>query len=211
MFTFPLTPPSSPVFRTFKLKRVNIVGATKGPFSGQAQIQGWPGEWWEFDAALPPMTRRDAELWVSFLCALRGQSGTFLQGDPLGAQPQGCAATAGTPFTEGVTNAGSTTLTIRGWDINTRNIFLAGDYLQVKAPSSPIRLHKVLEDIGSDNEGNMNPDIYPAIRETLTDGQPITVLNPVGTFRLMAAANRQEWDIDYTRTYGLNFKAEEAI
>jgi hypothetical protein len=85
--------------RTFKFRGVDVVGEVISPFSGQAQEQQWPGQWWELELGYPPMFRPQAEQLVSFLLALHGKFGSFLAGDPLGQVPMGSAL--GVPVTGG--------------------------------------------------------------------------------------------------------------
>jgi hypothetical protein len=63
--------------------------------------------------------------------------------------------------------------------------------------------------MSSDSNGNATLDIFPRLRESPADGDAITVLNCVGTFRL--AVNQTEWDLDSAFLYGLSFKCVEAI
>ncbi len=204
--TYPLVLPASPAPRTFKMTAVNLVGITTSPFTGQSQVLQWPGEWWELEVGLPPMTRSTAEQWVAFLAALRGQVGSFLIGDPNALTPQGPGS--GSPVVSGTVAAGSYTLTTRGWTHGLSPILKAGDYIQVGSGLTQ-RLYKSLTDQPSDGSGNATFDVFPAIRETLSDGAAIAVNNTKGCFRL--ADPRREWDISYARTYGIDFKAKEAI
>jgi hypothetical protein len=71
------------------------------------------------------------------------------------------------------------------------------------------RLYKVLTDANSDSSGNATFDIFPTLREGVSDSQPITTSNCMGTFRL--AANQSVRSADYARIYGIDFKAEEAF
>ena len=96
---FPLDPPTSPGPRKFKLSGNNLVGVTESPFTFEAQIQQWGGERWELEVGLPPMLHDEAEQWVAFLLALRGQVGTFLMGDPMNQSPSGTAS--GNPLVGG--------------------------------------------------------------------------------------------------------------
>ncbi len=55
----------------------------------------------------------------------------------------------------------------------------------------------------------MTLDIFPILREGVSDNQPITTTNCMGTFRLLT--DDRERSADYTRIYGIDFKAEEAF
>jgi hypothetical protein len=204
--TFPLSMPSTPGLRTIKLTGTNVVGAAVSPFTGQTQVFEWPAEFWSIEVALPPMKRINAEAWVAFLLALRGMSGTFLIGDPLGATPQGVAT--GTPLVNGAQAAGSKTLAVKGWTHSITGILKAGDYIQLGTGTGQ-RLHKVLQDVNSDSSGHATLDIFPRTRAAVADGDPIVTSDCKGAFRL--SDNSRAWSVDYTKIYGLNFKGVEAI
>jgi|GEM_PF-827071 len=295
---YPLFPPPLPGPRKLKFAASNLVGISSSPFTGQQEIQQWPGEWWELEIGLPPMLRTQAEQWVTFLLSLRGQVGTFLIGDPLANIPQGSALgvpvtgivpwTIGTatrsggmvtctlpwsfngrdpapaaPFVIGrsavilintdasfngtfvltdvqpiingevfagwtlkwaqaganaqgaggsalpvVNQAQDNVLWTSGWTPNQSAALKPGDYAQVGSGSTQ-RLHKALTIAQVDTAGNAGIDIFPVIRESLPDGTPLILNYTAGCFRL--SANRREWDIDYMKTYGIDFKAIEAI
>jgi hypothetical protein len=71
------------------------------------------------------------------------------------------------------------------------------------------RIYKVTSDAASDASGNALVDIFPSLRESYLAGEPITLLNPAGVFRLSDDAIA--WSIDQAITYGLKFTAMEAI
>ena len=128
------------------------------------------------------MNRANAEKWFSMLVALRGQLGTFLAGDDQCATtPQGVAT--GTPLVNGAQGSMSNTLATKGWTHNVTGILLAGDYIQLGTGTAQ-RLYKVLTDADSDSSGNATFDIFPTLREGVTDSQPLTIQNCMGTFRL---------------------------
>jgi hypothetical protein len=100
--SYPLIPPASPLTSEIKIGPNNVVGENDSPFTGKQQIFEQPGEWFEGEIALPPMSRANAEPWLAFLTALRGKSGTFYLGDPLATAPLGSApASAGAVLVNG--------------------------------------------------------------------------------------------------------------
>jgi hypothetical protein len=132
--------PTSPGFSRLVLKSVNIVGLSSSPFTGQAQSYLYPGEFWALEATLPPMKRAAAEVWISFLLACRGQSGTFLWGATAFATPRGVGT--GTPTTLlAADRLTDISLPTRGWTTNQTGILLAGDMIQV-----PVNLITAPED-----------------------------------------------------------------
>jgi hypothetical protein len=204
--TFPIAMPSAPGFQKFNLVAENIVGVSKSPFTLQAQTYQWPGECWTLDATLPPMHIDQAQAWVTFLVSLRGRLGTFYVGDEANASPAGVAT--GTPLVNGAQSAMSSTLATKGWTTNTTGILKAGDYIQLGTGASQ-RLYKVLADANSDSSGHAALDIFPRLREGVSDSQAITIAACKGTFRLIA--NNRQWSVDEARMYGIDLKCEEAI
>jgi hypothetical protein len=205
--TFPLSMPAAPSPRNVTLGANNIVSLAVSPFTGSSQIQEWQGEWWEAEIALPSMLRTVAEPWIAFLTALRGQSGSFLMGDPARKTPYGIAT--GTPLCNGIQAGGSKTLVTDGWTANKTGILKAGDYLQIGTGTTQ-RLYKNLTDANSDSGGNATLDIFPRLRpEGVTDNEAIVTASPKGVFRL--AGNWRQWQQDFTRAVTISFKAVENL
>jgi len=184
----------------------NVVGLSKSPFTLQQEVYQWPGEEWLVDVSLPPMAQATAEAWVNFLVSLRGQVGTFYIGDQSHTAPTGVAT--GTPVVNGAQSSMSNTLATKGWTHGVTGILKAGDLIQLGTGAQQ-RLYKVLTDADSDSSGDATLDIFPVLREGVSDNQSITITNCQGTFRLMA--NDREWTVDAAKIYGITFKAEEAI
>ena len=203
--SYPLSLPTTPGFQKTKLTASNIVGLSRSPFTGQQEVYQWAGEGWLADVSLPPMKRSQAEAWVTMLTALRGQLGTVYIGDDQATAPQGVAT--GTPLVHGAQTAMSNTLATKGWTHGVSQILKAGDYVQVGTGTQQ-RIYKVLTDANSDSSGFATLDIFPTLREGVSDNQAITLLNTKGTFRLVA--NERTWDVDAASIYGIEFKCEEA-
>lgn len=129
---YPLLMPAAPNFRSAELVMSAVSGISADPFGGQQQTFEWPGSWWEFRGSLPLMKRAQAEQWLAFLAALRGQSQKFLLGDPLGRK-SALGSLAGvsdvTLLTSGVPS--DKTLTTWGWTASQAGVFKAGDYFQL--------------------------------------------------------------------------------
>jgi hypothetical protein len=205
--TFPLALPSSPPgFRTFDMLGRSVVGMARSPFTGSQQLYEFPGEWWELQASLPPMTRANAERWIAFLLSLRGRSGTFLAGDPLGKTPQGVAT--GTPLVNGANQTGKS-LTLKGFTISITGILKAGDYIQIGTGLTQ-RLYKCLKDVNSDGGGNAVLDIWPRLRESPADNAAVTTASTAGLFRL-GTNDSAHWTVDVAQKYGLGLTAVEAF
>lgn len=205
--TFPLSIPNSNIAKVRLIAR-NAVAVSASPFTYAQQVYRHQGQSWEADISLPAMKRQEAEYWVSFLLRLRGQYGTFLLGDPNGGTPRGSAGvTAGTPLVNGASQTGDE-LNIDGLPVSATGYLLAGDYIQLGSGSTAT-LHKVLEDVDSDEFGEATLNLFPAVRVSPDDDDPVVVENCVGRFRL--ASNETSWDIDTASIYGITFGAVEAI
>lgn len=206
-YAYPLTPPAAPGPQEFTMGMVNVVGESVSPFTLGQQEQLWPGNMFTIDFTAPPMLAVQAEQWVSFLGLLYGKFGTFLMGDYNRLTPQG--PMSGAPLVNGSNLNGSDQLLVRGATASVTNWAVAGDYVQVTASGMPQRIYKVLANASSDSGGHVTLQIFPSIRESLSDGTTIVTSNCAGSFRL--SENVVLPKIDRNRIYSISFKAKEAI
>lgn len=208
--TYPLTAPAISGIgpKKFAMTEANVVGETESPFTFSQQEQQWLGQRFMLEVELPPLQMAEAEQWIAFLGSLYGKLGTFLMGDYLRPTPQG--AMSGTPVVNGVNSSGANVLSVRTSTPSVTNWAVAGDYIQVTAGSGqPQRLFKVLQNANSGPSGLVALQIFPNIREALTDGTAIVTSNCAGTFRLMS--NELPWKVDENKIYTITFKAKEAL
>lgn len=202
--TYPLAlPQAEGNFRRIRFAPSSVVAVSVSPFTGQQQVQRHAGQWWSADVELPPMLRADAEPWIAFFLSLNGREGTFLLGDPGGASPRG--TWAGTPVVVGAAQTGAT-LAIDGLD-NGATV-KAGDYFQIGSGSSA-RLYKNLTDQTAGAPGTLTLDIWPRLRTSPGDNDPLTVTAARGLFRL--ASNEMPFDLGEALFYGLSFSCMEAL
>jgi hypothetical protein len=201
--------PTSPGLSKVEFTMHDSVATVKSIFTGQVQVQQWPGaDFWSVSFSLPPLTRAKWSNWVAFLAELRGQANVFQLGDPLALTPQGTPygipLVNGTP--SGITNPnaiGTTILYTRGWKASQFRLLLPGDYLQLGH-----RLHMVVDAVNSDSSGNAAISIWPSIRDTTSDGESIVLNNCTGLFRL--ATNDRKWSVSTSRTAAIDIPAVEA-
>lgn len=205
MISYPLTLLTHTGIAQIELRAINAVAYSRSPFSFAGQAFAYAGQMWQADVTLPPMLRADAEQWVAWLVSLRGQLGTFLLGDPLGATPRGVAT--GTPLIKGGSQTGGTIL-IDGATTSVTGWLKAGDYVQIGSGLTA-RLHKVLVDTNSDASGNVTLELWPHVRTAPADNAAVTVSSAKGLFRL--SSNEQAWSINEASIYGISFGAMEAI
>jgi hypothetical protein len=197
--SYPLSLPSTSTPAAITIRGRSSVGMSASPFSFSQQVYAHQGDAWEADIELPPMKRAAAEEWVAFLLGLNGMEGTFLMGDPVNTSPRGTWNT-GTPLVNGASQTGRT-LVIDGISGKTAK---AGDWFQLGSGSSA-RLHKVVQDLS----GNGSLEIWPRLRSSPVDNDPLTVTSPVGLWRL--ASNTREYSIGQAQIYGIRFSAIEAL
>ncbi len=198
--------PSSGLLASVEFNMTDTVATVPNPFTGQVQVQQWPGaDVWSATLTLPPLTQDQADEWLSFLAELRGMANSFQIGDPMKRHP--CGAASGTPVvdmsTAGVNIAGTTTLYTRGWPDTAYGLLLPGDYLQVG-----YRLHRVLDRVNSDASGKAQIVMWPSLRELPTDGEAIVLDEPKGLFRL--ATNKRTWSSSVDLTTRISFQIQEA-
>lgn len=191
--SYPLATPTSIGIESIELRAVNAVATSQSPFTYKQQIISHGGQKWEASVNIPSVHRDKAAQWKALLVGLKGQTGTFLLGDPDYATPQGtvssCTLTG---------SAGDETVTV----VMTGTL-LAGDYIQLRSGSAA-KLHQVLLD--QDGDGSL--EIWPALRSNYT-GETVIFNAPKGVFRL--ATNISSWSINNASTYGISFEAVEAL
>lgn len=192
--TFPLQIPTTIGIESIELTAMNAVALSQSPFTFSQQVVSYPGERWAVNVSIPPLRRDVMAAWKAFLVSLRGQTGTFLMGDPDYQDGPRGGATACT--VTGTAGSSSPTVALTG-------TLLAGDYIQIGIGSSA-RLHMVL----ADQTGNGTLEIWPSLRQNYTSAN--TVLDtPKGHFRL--AGPSSSWSINNQNAYGLSFTAVEVL
>ncbi len=67
--------PSAPL--SIEFTQVNIVAVNTSPFTGQQQVQDWQGAYMEANVTMPALSDAQAQDWVAFLRALKGQRNVF--------------------------------------------------------------------------------------------------------------------------------------
>jgi hypothetical protein len=202
--SFPLTL-SDEFVRRVVIRERSVVGMSSSRFSFSQQVFVHQGEMWEVDIEFVPMRRADAEPIIAQLTALNGREGTFLIGDPLGSAPRGVGT--GTPLVAGGGQTGKV-LAIDGLTPDTTGILKAGDWLQLGSGAST-RLHKVVADANSDGTGAATLDIWPRLRASPADDDPVTLNNARGIWRL--GSNVREWGMEVGKRYQIAFSAVEAL
>ena len=192
---YPLDTPDTIGIESITLQAINAVAQTKSPYSFQTQVYNWGGERWGAEVTIPTVRRDLAADWKAFLTALRGQTGTFLLGDPDYATPRGSVTAV-----DMLGSKGEDVITI---DSMTGN-FEAGDYFQM-LNGSAARLYMILEQ----TSGTGDYSVWPRLREDYTISDTVILTNPKGVFKLTEASSR--WTINNNSQYAISFQAEEKL
>ena len=191
--SYPLDTPTTIGIESIELRAINAVATSQSPFTYKQQIVAHQGQRWEASVNIPPVRKDLAAEWKAFLVSLKGQTGTFLLGDPDYATPRGTISSCTLSG-----NAGDETATV----VMTGSL-LAGDYIQLGIGTSA-KLHQVLVD----QTGNGDLEIWPKLRSDYTD-ETVIFTNPKGVFRLRD--NFTSWSINSSSAYNINFEAIEVI
>lgn len=206
MISYPLSLPTSVGIAKVDFTSSNAVAISQSPFTYKQQIHTYSGQVLSASVSIPPLRKEFVEPWVAFLLALRGQTGTFLLGDPNNVTPRGQAATF--PATPVVSSVSGGTISMTGGSNNKEGWLKAGDYIQLGSGLTST-LHKVLLDVDTASNGSATIEVWPYPRGTVASGSTITVSDTKGLFRL--ATNQQSWSINESSAYGLSFDCIEAI
>lgn len=213
MLSFPLNLPAALKFAQITYRARRAHGRNESPFTLSEQIYVHQGQLLELDVVVPPMSglrnaSRNAEDVVAWLLSL-GADGTFLLPPPeytAGAR----GSLSGSPTVNGNGQSGNT-LETDGWTPSAANVLKPGDWFQLGS-SSTSRLHKVLQAASANVYGQASLEIFPRLRETPNDGDPLTVVNPKGLFCLSAGtAAETSWSVRAALLYGISFSVREAI
>ena len=191
--TYPLDTPTTIGIESIELRAVNAVATSQSPFTYKQQIISHGGQKWEAAVTIPSVHRDKAAQWKAMLVGLKGQTGTFLLGDPDYATPQGTVSSC---VLTGSAGDDSASVVMTG-------TLKAGDYIQLGSGSSA-KLHQVLLD--QDGDGTL--EIWPSLRSDYTSST-VTFNSPKGVFRL--STNVTSWSINNASTYGISFEAVEAV
>lgn len=181
--TFPLTLPTDGGPSKASFMDDNVVGVTMAPFSLSEQIQEFQGQAWELELTFPPMSEARGLAWVAALRSLRGPVGTFYflppgyvrRGliDPTGVQVN---LSTSTGFVLNVKTSPSVG--------TVANAFREGDYISLGSGTSK-HLHVILQDASTNGAGRTSLTIWPRLRSTPLNNDPVEVSAPSGLFRLV--------------------------
>jgi len=201
--SYPLSLPNVKAPAAIVVYADTVTSVSVSPFTLKQQIHVFDGQQWKAEISLPRMKQEDAQVWQAFLTALRGVEGTFLMGDSSKTSPLGVAS--GSPQIRTNQSAGIETILTKGWTPSITNILKAGDMIQIAS-----RLHQVLLNTNSDGSGYATLEIFPRLREAVSNSDTIITNNPKGLFRLSGSSQRVSV-ADNAKLQLLSYKAIEAI
>lgn len=205
MITFPISLPAVALVSSIRQRPIAAVAVASSPFTLTEQVQAHQGDRWIMDLGFMPNTRADAEELSAFMLKLNGREGTFLLGVSTATSPRGTPT--GAPIVAGGSQSGKV-LNIDGMTASSTGNYLVGDYIQLGS-GVLTRLYKILNaSVDADGAGAASIDIWPRLRESPSDNEPIVSTNPRGTFRL--GGNEMAWDIGLPALYEHAFTAIEA-
>ena len=205
--TFPLPLPDTTSIQEIEFTQNTIVGATRSIFTGEQQVQAHQGKWWTVRCVLIPKKRWDGENWVGFFTSLNGPEGSFVLGDQHNAQPRGSALTnPGTPLVNGASQVGDR-LAIDGCPNNSTQYLKRGDWIQLGF-NATARLYRVTEDADTNGSGEVTLEIWPDLRSSPGNNDPVALTNTAGHFRLSEAF---KYRIDREHFYAIEFSATEIL
>ena len=196
---FPLAMPTSPGFTTFSMRLRRNIGVNESPYSGHQQTQVWPLAKWQVVVTLPPMNEIDAGLWSTFFLQVQGRRGTFLLGDP-------------TQKNTITSNGSLVAATAAGaYDINAR--FAAGVTGSVRpgqkvqlGSGAAARLYQITTSASITSGRTLTFGIEPTLKAPLAGGSTVTLVDPVGAFRMLT--NDLRWDANSAYHHGFSFACE---
>ena len=190
---YPLNTPTSIGIESIELRSVNAVAISQSPFTYKQQVVSHGGQRWEASVSIPSVHRDKAAQWKAMLVGLKGQTGTFLLGDPDYATPQGTVTSC---VLTGSAGSDSASVVMTG-------TLKAGDYIQLGSGSAS-KLHQVLVD----QSGSGTIELWPSLRSDYTS-QTVVFNSPKGVFRL--SNNVTSWSINNASIYGISFEAVEVV
>jgi len=181
------------------------VAVVTSVFTRQTQAQGSTGaDLSGMMVTYAPLTPLQAGPLLAWLAQMRGMAAavqltppeyTVCLGNPSGTPVVDSSVT-------GNNVAASTTLVTRGWTANKYGLLLPWDLIQVG-----YRLHRVLDIVTSDVDGNASFKIFPSLRSDTADATAIVCANPKGLYRL--AQNKRNYSVDVARMTALSFPLVE--
>ena len=190
-------------FRSHQWGFMSNDGQFYSEFSGQMQTVEYGGGFWQASFTLSGMKGDGADglAWKAFFAALRGRNGRFYAYDLDKRTISYTGASIGTPLVNGANQIGNMLVT-DGW---TNSIVIkAGSYIEFNS-----EYKMITEDVTVDGSGNATLPIFPAMRASPPDNEPIVTTNP--KCLMMLDNTNQQWQSDAAKVVDITFTAREAF
>lgn len=199
--SYPIAAPASPRPSAFDLEFQPNIAFSRSPFSGAVKTYEFDGIVWRAAITLPPLANAtQAREWHGFLAALNGMSGTFTMAPIQHATPSG---------TQAANIAVRTAALIRAKEVAVKGMTAGATLLRGDMISIASRLYQVVETATANGSGQASLTLSHGLRAAAAVDDTITLLNPVGTWRLSNnAALRQ---IVVGGVSNISFAVEEAL
>lgn len=209
MPTYPLESPAAFGLASVQWERATNSARALAPWTFQRIVQIYDGRMWRGTLEVAPLDRADGRRLAGWITALDGVAGSFLFGDPESAAPLGLAgAMPGAPVVDGAAQTGRT-LAIRGAPPDLTGYLLRGDCLQLGSGAGA-QLYRIADDADTDGAGETVLDIWPQLRSSPGDGDPVVLLNPEGVFALAGPVDG--WQVRPPAIYsGVALQIEEVV
>ena len=182
-FAYPLLLPTTRLPVKISYAPSAVVGLFKAARSLVRKTQTFEGQEWKLRLTLPEkMSQAEASEFQAFVLSMNGVEGTCHISPQDRKTPRGVGT--GTPVVDGAGQLPrQNQLNVRGLTSDTVGILKKMDFLQLGTGLN-VHLHALLEDADTDASGKTTLTLWPNIRETPNDGDPVIINSPVGLFAL---------------------------
>lgn len=199
-YTYPLTLPSTPNFKTSSWSLVRATSLTQSAFTGKQVVAEFPIALWRAELELPPMKKELAYAWQAFFLKLRGRKGTFNIGDPDHKTPRGTARNSDLTL---ATQADVNDTTLEMQTSTGSKTLLAGDYVQIGS-----QLLMVVDDATITTSAT-DVNVEPFVKAVVTSSSAVVCESPVTPMRMLQ--DMASWSADHISNYGIKFSCVEAV
>ncbi|MCK2149538.1 hypothetical protein MYE70_10715 [Marinobacter alexandrii] len=169
--------------------------------NGAMQTAELPGARWSVSMTFSNRQGKAARALQGFLAGLKGRAGRVwvipVDWEPLGT-PDGAGAVS-------ADTSGGTSLPTNGWDADIIELFCAGDYFEVNG-----ELKKLTATISSDALGQATLQFAPPLRQPVTIGMSIRVIEPRCQM-LLSSDDQATWSMSAPKIYATTISGREAL
>lgn len=169
--------------------------------NGAMQTAELPGARWSVSMTFSNRQGKSARALQGFLAGLKGRAGRFwvtpADWEPLGS-PDGAGVVASN-------TSGGTSLSTSGWTADIAELLYAGDYFEVNG-----ELKKMTETASSDASGLSTLEFAPPLRQPVTAGMTIRVVEPRCQMQL-SDDGQAGWSASAPVIYSLTINGREAL